>query len=493
MSPLRTGALRRVFAPWLVTVGILSGAVSSGAAGPKVTYSATGYHASLAYAGDRWVLPDGEHLRHQIQFLRVDSGNPHLVGRRTLVANGVKTADGVTTLHGTWIGEAGAWTGSVFTPSTGIWDGTWSGDRMADGALSLTFSARGVGGAIDGLELKETAVRASGPEVDPDLRLTITGATAPTGQWFSTIFSEDFEDGLSSPDWKHEIGWGTENWHARPRLLEHDGVLTFRLEPLSAQKVEWMYIPLAVSQTISLRDGQTAEIRMDVVDFGAYRDLLLNFGLIHDFRNGEPKAAMLSLSGWITNDQRVGLVYMEKRHAYDPEIGYMEGIEGDYIRGGLTLIFSLSRVQNTNLVQRGIILDRAQGGAVIYDHSWTDTPAADPVDSGHDNTGIRTVIHEAGFFLGTWPDFPIVPPSDLSITIDNFSVRLYDGSPYDLQVERAVLLTPPMSVSSCVVEGAPTVQGPWTLLSAPEVEVHGARHLVVPVSEASNLGVYRIK
>ena len=33
----------------------------------------------------------------------------------------------------------------------------------------------------------------------------------------------------------------------------------------------------------------------------------------------------------------------------------------------------------------------------------------------------------------------------------------------------------------------------WTVLSAPGVEVHEVRHLVVPVSEEPELGIYRIR
>ncbi|MBL9126927.1 MAG: hypothetical protein JNL97_04740 [Verrucomicrobiales bacterium] len=89
------------------------------------------------------------------------------------------------------------------------------------------------------------------------------------------------------------------------------------------------------------------------------------------------------------------------------------------------------------------------------------------------------------------PTSPQQPPKDLSLSIDNFSLRVFETSPAELQIERAVLLTPPPSVQRYVVETAPTVNGPWTELSTPEVMIDGVRRLLIPVSQNPGTRLFR--
>lgn len=459
-------------------------AIRTRAAVPMTTYTASGQQVAVGYPGDRLALPGGEQLRNQLQILKVDSTDVRVAGRRILLTHGLKKTDGTSELFGTWIGEPGTWVAGVFTPSGGLWDGTWRGIRQTDGSLAMTLTALGRGGSFDGLELKETLARAGGPEFDPALRFDMIGRTAPTNGWVQTIFADDFEDGAVEPAWRPLPG-GDPPKNNRPRLEERNGKLTLYLDPTTESAVDAMVAVFSVGRPVSLQDGQTLELRLDVAGMTGTTSQLRGAGLslvetlspevLHGY------SAVVTPVVAVLNKDIGGDTELSPRYA-----------GGSYYRAGLTLILLVTRLDSNTAKLRFQVVDRNQNGKVIYDASWTDTPASDPVDDGSDIEAPPFLSFiEAGFFFGFAPTPPQPPPKNLSLTIDNFSLRVFESSIAELQVERAVLLTPPPSASPYVVEGAPTVHGPWTPLSAPEVQIHGVRHLLVPVSENPGLGFFR--
>ena len=469
------------------TVATLLVMTSPWAVAAPISHAATGRHLALGYAGDRVGLPEGTYLRNRVEILRIESVDPRLAGRRTLLTQGLERPDGTRDLSGTWIGEAGTWAGDAFLPSGGVWDGSWSGTRQADGSLAMTLSARGRGGTLEGLELKETATRAAGADLDPALPLVLTGRTALSNQWSTVLFQDDFEDGKLDPEWRQPPGWEGAD-RGIPRVEESGGRLTLHMES-SAERTALVTLLMSIGRAVTLEEGQTLELRADVVGLGANRPEWLLMGL---FLGGEitPSVAEgydLLVGSW-------GEAKLIK--VYGPVLSTdLSVLSGNFYRPGLTWIDSVTRSQRTNAVARAQVLDRAQGGAVLFDRSWTDTPAVDPTPFSDLDVGGPPYLafSEAGIFLEFRPNSPVPIPLNVSVSIDNFSLRLYESSPYETGIENAILLTPPASTLPYVVEGAPTVNGPWEVLSAPPVELHGTRHLVVPVSGKPGSGFFRIK
>lgn len=461
-----------------------STALCARAAVPVITYTASGQHVALGYPGDRLALPDGEQLRNQVQILKVDSTDVRLAGRRILLTHGLSKTDGTSELSGTWMGEPGTWAAGVFTPSGGLWDGTWRGIRQADGSLAMTLTARGTGGTFDSLELKETMTRAGGEDFDPALRYDMTGRTASTNGWVQTIFADDFEDGAVDPAWRPPPG-GVPPKNTTPRLAERNGRLTLYLDPAGGIEVDAMLAVFSVGRTVTLQDGQTVELRFDLAGMTGTTSQIRGAGpvLAESIRADADQGYYISV---VTTGTVLG-----KNPGFETDL-YARDTLSSYYRAGITVILSVTRLDASTAKLRLRLVDQNRNGAVVWDASWTDTPGIDPVSYGSDIEAPPYLSFvEAGFFFGFAPTPPQQPPKDLSLTIDNFSLRVFESSPAELQIERAVLLTPPPSASPYVVEGAPTVHGPWTPLSAPEVWIHGVQHLLVPVSENPGMGFFR--
>lgn len=480
--------LQRVLWPVLGAAALVAAARAEG---PIRTHTATGQHVALAFPGAAVVLPDGEHLRHQVEILRLESGDIRMAGRRILVvADAWKTPQGTIALAGTWTGEPGLWNGTVFTATGGSWDGSWSGLRQADGSLQMHFSGRGVGGDVDGQELKETASRPAGPDQDPSLAFAFDGKTAPADQWFTTLFEDDFEDGIVNAAWHFVQGWETDWYNCTATASEQNGVLRFHLAPKNTQPIQYMNAPWSVPLPVSLNDEQTAEVRMDLVDLGDFLPSLILAPTIWTSTAGVPTGSG-GQSIWV----QTGSVNLTKAWGWGDDYVALRRATMNVLQRQLTLSIAYTPTQSSNAVLRGRILDRAMGGKVLYDRVWLDTPASDRADGGGGDMAGRPTrnLLEAGFYFGFFPGTPTPPPRDLSVTIDNFSFRVYEASPYEMGIARAILLTPPATAQPYVVEGAASVTGPWTALSAPSVAIEGTRRLVVPIPEGPSVEFFRIR
>jgi hypothetical protein len=95
-------------------------------------------------------------VRGQVETLRVDSSDPRLTTRRTVLGDGFYRADGSAWVFGTAYLEVGSWAGTNFTPMGGIWEVNWQGVMQPDASLQLSLTGYGSGGAIDGMRLEET-------------------------------------------------------------------------------------------------------------------------------------------------------------------------------------------------------------------------------------------------------------------------------------------------------------------------------------------------
>ncbi len=165
-------------------------------------------------------------------------------------------------------------------------------------------------------------------------------------------------------------------------------------------------------------------------------------------------------------------------------------------RAGFSLVLSVTRSGPEEALVGMRVLQRGQGDALRLSRTWTDTTAADPATIyGAPDVESPPYLSfgSAGFTYIIAADTPFAPVRNLSLTVESFSLRLFEASPYAFEIERAVLLTPPPSPQPFTVEAADGVNGPWTILSTPAVEVHGRTHLVVPAAEAPAARLYRIR
>jgi hypothetical protein len=127
-----------------------------------------------------------------------------------------------------------------------------------------------------------------------------------------------------------------------------------------------------------------------------------------------------------------------------------------------------------NVILTARVLDKKNGGAVLYERSVVDTPAADPSMHSQQVTALfgRTMYvgedrSGAPWTSGSSPWLGVFQCTDGTLpaaeaTFDNFELRTYAYEVPKIGIEPALRLTwqAPASVG-WAVEGAPTTQGPW--------------------------------
>jgi hypothetical protein len=149
--------------------GLLTLATPDTRAATGVTsYTSAGYYIDVPYAGDTLAFAaDNVQVRNMLSLKRVQSSDARLTRRVTVLTHGYYHPDGSGTIYGTWTGEVGTWdltdpANPKFTATAGLWDGSWQGSIQPDFSWQVKILGRGTGGAVDGLELVETATRGPG-------------------------------------------------------------------------------------------------------------------------------------------------------------------------------------------------------------------------------------------------------------------------------------------------------------------------------------------
>ena len=142
-----------------------------------------------------------------------------------------------------------------------------------------------------------------------------------------------------------------------------------------------------------------------------------------------------------------------------------------------------------NVILTARVLDKGNGGAVLYERGIVDTPASDPsLDSAQIAaiTGMtfpNPVPDPSGapWTSGNSPWIGVFQYTDGTLpaaeaTFDNFELRTYEIP--QVAIERAVQLAWPATGMNYTVEGGPTVQGPW--LPVQESAWPGMQQMTVP-------------
>ena len=416
-------------------------------------------------------------LKGNVHVVRVQTDDPRLTGRLQASMDMAYQADGTALFGGSACQEVGTWNladpaNPKFTPTGGVWDMIYRGVAQADGSDVITLTGYGVGGGIDGLRLEETMTKGPGVPFDPAIPYQGKGTIKPAPVTTITVI-DNFDDS-SPPGWSQGAGSGTID------LIQANGQLTIR--------GEWPGIPTVTQgdttawaspeRAWAVKQGQSLEARVDLVSL-----------------NGTAPGAALAIY------HRVGVGYWMVKGRDYVGVGKENGpvftcLSADRLTTRNTnevLVLALTPA-GPNVILTARVLDKSNGGAVLYERSIVDTPASDPsLDSAQiaaitgmtfpdpvpDPSGAPWTSSDGGSpWLGVFQYTDGTLPA-AEATFDNFELRTYEVP--QVGIERAVRLTWPAPTGmNYAVEGGPTVQGPW--LPVQESAMPGMKQMTVPAS-----------
>lgn len=156
------------------------------------------------------------------------------------------------------------------------------------------------------------------------------------------------------------------------------------------------------------------------------------------------------------------------------------------VRIGLALTRSGDRLWITARVY-----DLDDNLSILYERTLVDGPGVDPSINSPDVTGTETtngIVSEADpgppYFEYNLSGIGMWRPQEGhgEIVLDNYTHRLH--GPPELGIASAIRLRFPASPLPFVVEGAPTVDGPWQIVDEPMLEVDGFTQMTVPTTDS---------
>jgi hypothetical protein len=455
------------------------------AAAGVTSYTSTGYYLDVPYPGDTLAFATNNvHVRNMLSLKRVQSTDARLTRRVTVLTHGYYHPDGSGTIYGTWTGEVGTWDltdpqNPGFTATAGFWEGSWQGLMHVDGSWQIKILGRGTGGAVDGLEVRETATRGPGAIADPAIPIHYTGIVGPAGALNAEVL-DDFDDG-NTAGWQFVINKGAG------QLIPANGQLTVRGD-WRGIRTGWPGDTAAwgnLSKSWKLEDGQTIELRVDVV------------GLSETARHADL---------WFLDASRGYALLLGKDYLVFEKYQIGRGaalLGGDLVavkHTRVVLAFALTAAGD-NLILTGRVFDKDNQNALLYERSVVDTPLADPVMS---NAAIKEKLEMNISFDPDWSGRPQTSGVTVGLgvwqytdgtldpaeaTFDNLELRTYEVPL--LAIDKAVRLQWPGSAFPFTIESAPTVQGPWLPVLEPAFECGGLKQLTVPTSDAMKF--FRLK
>jgi hypothetical protein len=239
----------------------------------------------------------------------------------------------------------------------------------------------------------------------------------------------------------------------------------------------------------ALPDQQTLELRADLVSANqndAFAAIALNWAV--------PGPAFGSGYMFFKDDDEIALL---KFYNQATSFAWFFYSNQPIAKQNVTLVLSLTRRgSNVDITTR--VLDKQNANAVLFDHTVTDTPQADPVLP---NGAVRG-------FIGT-PDPPGSPwpllgsPGAAELTLSWFNsqqapnphaqviydnLELWQYQTPQLNIQNAVVLSWPVTAAQFVVESAPGVNGPWETVPDPWLRTNGTQiQMSFPASDSMRL------
>jgi hypothetical protein len=413
--------------------------------------------------------------RGGVHTARVQSPDTRLTGQAFIITDGGVNADGTMNLQGPAYLQVGTWdpAGTNFTPGGAMWDMNWSGIMQTDYSLQLNIAGYGVGGSIDSLRIEQTLSRApAGGPVDFTVPYLYAGTVKPP-PLSTTLISNDFSHGVAGWTMYKNAGAVTVN-AVNGQLVAHadwtgaspDIYQNFFFFAYSGPGGSW-----------SLADGQTLECRTDLLGISQDTTNTAILGV------GSPSA----LYGFHISRHAAFLL---KWPAGADHTAFWCDNTVELVRTNLVQSITLTRDRGNAIITTRV-LDKSNQDTVLFERSFVDTPQVDGTLTAAQFialTGITTIplapdsgppiLSGTGALVGV---FQLTdghqPPVDA--LWDNFSLRLHDVPP--LNISRAAQLTYPAPAGvSYLVEGAPTLQGPWLPLQ--NLAMPGLNQMTVPMS-----------
>ncbi|MHC1767240.1 MAG: hypothetical protein AB9869_23665 [Verrucomicrobiia bacterium] len=466
--------------PWSgLLPGLITPLLAAGALRADTPYTGTGQILATPVQGLVVTNTSGQVLvRGQVQTLRVDSSDPRLTTRRTVLGDGFYQVDGSIWVYGTAYLEVGSWAEANFTPSGGVWEANWQGVMRPDASVQFSLAGYGSGGAIDGLRLVETSTRGPGATA-----ATVHAGTIKPAPVTTTQVVDNFDDGKVT-------GWGWDGTGTYFPLLETNHQLTVRAKfpglVTRQYGLDTSVWPGLESCDWSIANNHTLEARVDLI----------------------------SMSENATNYS--GLIFWSSQfdgHSYilSKGVNFVEAAK--YANGGVAVFFhDKAVIKNTNVVLSLLltrvdpnmvitarVLDKDTDEAVLFQRSVVDTPAVDPTLTTQDFASFAmnpTVWSDSGppltagtallLFVGQYTDGN---HPELDVTYDNLELRTSEIPP--VTIERAVRLSWPASTTiNYTPQAAPAVQGPWKPVQ--DWTTPGLNQITVPADEFK-IEVFRLQ
>lgn len=215
----------------------------------------------------------------------------------------------------------------------------------------------------------------------------------------------------------------------------------------------------------ALPDQQTLELRADLVSANqndAFAAIALNWAL--------PGPALGSGYMFFKDEDEIALL---KFYLQANSFAYFFYTNQPIANSNVTLVLSLTRC-GTNVDIATRVLDKQNGNAVLFDHTVTDTPQADPVLP---NRAVRGFIGTSDTPGSPWPLLGSPGGAELTLSwfnslqapnphaqviYDNLELWQYQTPP--LNIQNAVVLSWPLGQGQFVLESARSLNGPWDSL-----------------------------
>lgn len=226
------------------------------------SFTATGWVDAVLAPGLLYTNAQGQFLlRGTVHTARVQGTDPRVAGQVFIIGDGNYNADGTANMQGPAYLEVGTWdvAGTNFTPTGGMWEGTWAGVMQTNYDLQLSIAGYGCGGTIDGWRVAETLIRTNASAaIDTNVPYLYTGTIKPPPVDINLIF-DDFDGGVH--------GWS---------LNSSCGII--RMYGTNQQLYAWanwtncppdmglnFFAAAHASPNWNLTDGQTLECQADLI------------------------------------------------------------------------------------------------------------------------------------------------------------------------------------------------------------------------------------
>jgi len=475
-----------IFIRGIAPVAVCALLLPTAASAQTTSFTATGYVNAVLSPGIVCINGLGQVLvRGAVHTARVQGTDARVTGQAFISGDGNYNADGTSYWQGPAYLQVGTWdvAGTNFTPTGGLWEGTWAGVMQTNYDLQLSIAGYGSGGSIDGWRLAETVIRtnASTP-TDTNAPYFYTGTIKPPPISTNLIY-DNFDTNVVGWSLSYNCGnikmYGT-NLHGTNQQL-------YTWANWANCPVHWLqnffFAGAQASRPWNLADGQTLECQADLIRIS--ENTTNTAGIYVDGSSG--------IYAFHVSQAGVGMDKWTSSMISDLTFFWWDNTV-HVARTNVVLYMALTRDQGSLIITTRV-LDKANPGTVLFERSFVDTPGVDAsltTSQFWALTGMTnmTLVRDSGapVFNGWYEGGVAVaqftdghqPP--VEALWDNFALRLHDEPP--VSIARAVEITfaVPAGVSY-ILEAAPSVQGPWTRVQ--ELEMPGIQKRTILVSGAA--------